>query len=67
MGREIIYPWETQYFLDVLNTEVQDVENTKPVFDPDFHTKLIIKDEYKDSNSGNVETFIKTVKNTSKL
>ena len=46
---------------------VKDVENSKPVFDPDFHTKLIIKDEYKDSDSGNVETFIKTVKNTFKL
>ena len=40
---------------------------TQPVFDPDFHTELIIKDEYKDSDSGNVETYIKTVKNTSKL
>ena len=25
---------------------VQDVENSKPVFDPDFRTKLIIKDQY---------------------
>ena len=55
MGREIIYPWETQYFLDVLNTEVQDVENSKPLFDPDFHTELIIKDEYEEVDSGNVE------------
>ena len=29
---------------------VQDVENSKPVFDPDFHTELIIKDEYEDCN-----------------
>ena len=64
IGREIIYLWETQYFLDVLNTEAQDVENSKPVFDPDFHTELIIKDEYEDVDSGNVETYIKTVKNT---
>ena len=34
----------------------QDVENSKPVFDPDFHTELIIKDE--DCNSGNMETYI---------
>ena len=31
---------------------VQDVENSKPVFDPDFHTKLITKDQYEDCNSG---------------
>ena len=36
---------------------VQDVENSKPVFDPDFHTKLIIRDQYEDCNSGNMETF----------
>jgi len=54
----------TLYFLDVLNTEVKDVENSKPVFDPGFHTELIIKDEYKDSDSGNVEIYIKTVKKT---
>ena len=41
---------------------VQDVENSKPVFDPDFHTKLIIKDEYEDCNSGNMETYIITKK-----
>ena len=52
------------YFLDVLNTAVQDVENSKPVFDPDFYTELIIKDEYEEVDSGNVETYIKTVKNT---
>ena len=37
---------------------VQDVENSKPVFDPDFHTELIIKDEYEDCNLGNMETYI---------
>ena len=37
---------------------VQDVENSKPVFDPDFHTKLIIKHQYEDCNSGNMETYI---------
>ena len=39
-------------FLDILNTGIQDVENSKPVFDPDFHTELIIKDEYEDFYSG---------------
>ena len=38
---------------------VQDVENSKPVFDPDFPTKLIIKDQYEDCNSGNLD-FCKT-------
>ena len=33
---------------------LQDSENSKPVFDPDFHTELIIKDEYEDCNSGNI-------------
>ena len=37
---------------------VQDVENSKPVFDPDFHTELIIKDKYEDCFSGNMETYI---------
>ena len=37
---------------------VQDVENSKPVFDPDFHTELIIKDDYEDSNLGNTGKFI---------
>ena len=36
---------------------VKDVENSKPVFDPDFHTELIIKDEYEDCNLGNMETY----------
>ena len=46
---------------------VQDVENIKPVFDPDFHTELITKDQYEDCNSGNMETYIITKKNTYKL
>ena len=45
---------------------VQDVENSKPVFDPDFHTELIIKDEYEDCNLGNMETYIIFEKNTYK-
>ena len=36
----------------------QDVENSKPVFDPDFHIELIIKDEYEDCNLGNIEIYI---------
>ena len=39
---------------------VQDVEINKPVFDPDFHTELIIKDEYEDCNLGNMEAYIIT-------
>ena len=39
------------------------VEN-KPIFDPDFHTELIIKDENEDVGSGNVETSIISVTNT---
>ena len=46
---------------------VQDVENSKPVFDPDFHTELIIKDEYEDCNSGNMETYIIIEKYTLEL
>ena len=53
-----IFPWATLFFLGVLNTRIQDVENSKPVFDPDIHTELIIKDEYEDCNSGNMETYI---------
>jgi len=34
--------------LDVLNTVIQDTEENKPVFDPDFHTELIIKHENED-------------------
>ena len=44
--------------LDVLDTEIQETVENKPVFDPDFHTELIIKDEYEDYNLGNIETFI---------
>ena len=46
---------------------VKDVENSKPVFDPDFHTELIIKDEYEDCNSGNLAIYIKIEKNNLKL
>ena len=46
---------------------VQDVENSKPVFDPDCHTELIIRDQYEDCNSGNMETYTITKKNTYKL
>ena len=46
---------------------VKDVENSKPVFDPDFHTELIIKDEYEDCNSGNMETYIIIEKYTLEL
>ena len=38
---------------------VQDVEINKPVFDPDFHTELIIKDELENLDSGNLD-FCKT-------
>ena len=44
--------------LGALNTGILDVENSKPVFDPDFHTELIIKDGYEDSNLGNMEKCI---------
>ena len=40
--------------LDVLNTEIQETVQNKPVFDPDFHTELIIKDEFEDFDSGNL-------------
>ena len=46
---------------------VKDFENSKPVFDPDFHTELIIKDEYEDCNLGNMETYIIIEKITLKL
>ena len=49
----IIYPLSDPLFcLGALNTGILDVENSKPVFDPEFHTELIIKDEYEDSNLG---------------
>ena len=37
---------------------VQDVENSKPVFNPGFHSDLIIKDEHEDCNLGNMENCI---------
>ena len=40
-------------FVDVLKTEIQETVENKPVFDPDFHTELIIKDEFEDFYSGN--------------
>ena len=43
--------------LDVLKTEIQETVENKPVFDPDFHTELIIKDEFEDLNSGNLNFF----------
>ena len=46
-------PLSNPIFLGVLNTGILDVENSKPVFDPDFHTEIIIKDEYEDFNLGN--------------
>ena len=55
------------FFLDILNTGIQDIENSKPVFDPVFHTKLIIKDEYEDFNSGIAETYILTIINIHEL
>ena len=55
----IIYPYPLPFVvLGVSNTGILDVENSKPVFDPDFHTELIIKDEYEDSNLGNMEKCI---------
>ena len=39
----------------MFNTGLEILQNN-PVFDPDFHTKLIMKDEIEDSNSGNVES-----------
>jgi len=37
---------------------VQAVESCKPVFDPDFHTELIIKDEYENCILGNIKKLI---------
>ncbi len=42
-----------------MNTEIQETVEHKPVFDPDFHTELIIKHEFEDLNSGNFD-FCKT-------
>ena len=33
---------------------MQETVQNKPVFDPDFHTELIIKDELEDLDSGNL-------------
>ena len=41
--------------LDVLKTGIQETIENKPVFDPDFHTELIIKDEFEDLDSGNLD------------
>ena len=41
--------------LDVLKTEIQETVQIKLVFDPDFHTELIIKDEFEDLDSGNFD------------
>jgi len=34
--------------LDASNNGIKETVQNKPVFDPDFHTLLIIKDEFKD-------------------
>ncbi len=47
---------ENIIYLDILNT----VEKN-PVIDPEFHTELIIKDEYEDVDSENMETSIITI------
>ncbi|XP_023348762.1 uncharacterized protein LOC111717500 [Eurytemora carolleeae] len=43
---------EDTCYVDIDIKGVQDVDNSKPVFDPDFHTELIIKDEFEDCNLG---------------
>ena len=45
--------------LDVLKTEIQETVQNKPVFDPDFHTEQIIKDEFENLDSGSLD-FCKT-------
>ena len=47
--------------LDVLNTEIKETVENKPVFDPNLHTELIIKDEFEYFDSGNLD-FCKTIK-----
>ena len=42
------------YYLDMLNTGQESLQS-KPVFDPDLHTELIIKDEIEDLNSGKLK------------
>ena len=41
--------------LDVSNNGIKEPVENKPVFDPDFHTELIIKDEFEDLDSGNFD------------
>ena len=38
--------------LDVLENGIQDSEQIKPVFDPEIHTELMIKDEFEDIKEG---------------
>ena len=40
--------------LDVSNNRINETVENKPVFDPDFHTELIIKDDCEDLDSGNL-------------
>ena len=44
--------------LDVSNNGIKETVENKPVFDPDFHTELIIKDEFEDLDSGNEKSRI---------
>jgi len=53
---DILNTVENIIYLDILNT----VEKN-PVIDPEFHTELIIKDEYEDVDSENMETSIITI------
>ena len=38
--------------LDVLENGIQDSEQIKPVFDPEIHSELMIKDECEDIKEG---------------
>ena len=38
-----------------MKTEIQETVENKHVFDPDFHTELIIKDEFENLDSGNLD------------
>ena len=40
--------------LDVSNNGINETVENKPVFDPDFHTELIIKDQFEDLDSRNL-------------
>ena len=51
-------PLSDPVFLGVLNTRIEGVENSESVFDPDFHTEIIIKDEHEDFNSSNMKFFL---------